>query len=319
MDILIYLEKRGDKLRAAGFEAVCAARKLADVSGGKLTALLMGTNLDGLTAEIEKYGADRILLAEDQELDGYTPDGHRAAVMAAVEETGAKLILMAATALGRDLAPAVAAKLDAALLPDCISIEQVEGRLTVKRPVYAGRSIMTLAVNSLPVVVSLRPKAFMAVERESGSAEIVKLNVPLDGVIKARLIETRFEAGEKLDVTEADVIIAGGRGMKSTENFKLIEDLASLLNGAVGVSRPVVDSEWRPHSEQVGQTGKVVGPTLYIAVGISGAIQHLAGMRSSKVIVAINKDSDAPIFKFADYGIVGDAMEVLPALIEALN
>jgi electron transfer flavoprotein alpha subunit len=317
MDILVYLEKRGNNLRTAGLEAVSAARKLADVSGGKLIALLLGTNLDSFTGDIEKYGADQILLAENQDLEGYTPDGHRTAIIAAMEETGAKLVLMAATALGRDLAPAVAAKLNAALLPDCISIDQIEGRLTVTRPVYAGRCIMTLAANSWPAIVSLRPKAFLAVKREGGKAEITKLDVQLN--IKSKLIETRFEAGGKLDVTEADVIVAGGRGVKSAENFKLIEDLSSMLNGAVGASRPVVDSEWRPHSEQIGQTGKVVGPTLYIAVGISGAIQHLAGMRSSKVIVAINKDPDAPIFKSADYGIVGDAMEVLPALIEALK
>ncbi|MCF7810388.1 electron transfer flavoprotein subunit alpha/FixB family protein [bacterium] len=317
MDILVYLEKRGNNLRTAGFEAVTAARKLADVSGGKLIALLAGSNLEGFTADAEKYGADQILLAEDQALEGYTPDGHRAAIVAAMEKTSAKLVLMAATALGRDLAPTVAANLNAALLPDCISIEVIEGRLTVTRPVYAGRAIMTLATNSWPAVVSLRPKAFTAVVRDGGKAEIAKLDVQTD--IKTKLIETRFEAGGKLDVTEADIIVAGGRGMKSNENFKLIEDISSLLNGAVGASRPVVDSEWRPHSEQIGQTGKVVGPTLYFAVGISGAIQHLAGMRSSKVVVAINKDPDAPIFKSADYGIVGDAMEVLPALIEALK
>ncbi|NQT34569.1 electron transfer flavoprotein subunit alpha/FixB family protein [bacterium] len=319
MDILVYVEMRGGKIRPAGLEAVCSARKLADIGGGKLTAVLMGSNLENLTGKVEKYGADSILLIDNPDLDGYTPEGYREALTAAYEATGAKLVVMTATALGRDLAPAVAAKLDAALLPDCTSVEYSEGKLSVTRPVYAGRCIMTLTANSFPVVLSLQPKAFLVVEREAVSAEVSKLEVAVSDKIRARLIETRAQAGEKLDVTEADIIVAGGRGMKTEENFKLIEDLADKLGGAVGASRAVVDSEWRPHSEQVGQTGKVVSPTLYIAAGISGAIQHLAGMRSSKVIVAINKDPEAPIFKSSDYGIVGDAMEVLPALIEAVG
>ncbi len=319
MDILVYVEIRGGKIRSAGFEAVSGARKLADVSGGKVTALLVGTDLEDLAGDVERYGADNILLAENPDLEGYTPEGHREAVLAGVERCGAKLVVMSATALGRDLAPTVAAKLDAALLPDCTGVEFVEGRLTAARPVYGGKCILTVAVNALPVVLSLRPKVFLATEREGGSAEVSRLDLDLEGKIRARLVETRAEAGERLDVTEADIIVTGGRGMKAKENFKLIEDLADALGGAVGASRAVVDAEWRPHSEQVGQTGKVVSPTLYIAAGISGAIQHLAGMRSSKVIVAVNKDTEAPIFKSADYGIVGDAMEVLPAMIQAVR
>ena len=318
MDILVFVEMRGGKVRPAGFEAISGARKLADVAGGKLTALLIGKSLDGLTGEIEKYGADRILLAEHPLLEGYTPEGYREALVAAVEESGAKIIVMTATTMGRDIAPVVTAKLDAALLPDCTSLEYKEGRLSVVRPVYAGKLIMNLAATSWPVVLSLRPKAFLATEREGVTAEVSRLEVDLEGKIRAQLLETRAEAGDKLDVTEADIVVAGGRGMKSAENFKLIEDLSSRLRGAVGASRAVVDADWRPHSEQVGQTGKVVSPSLYIAVGISGAIQHLAGMNSSKVIVAVNKDPEAPIFKSADYGIVGDAMEVLPAMIEAV-
>lgn len=318
MDILVYVEIRGGKVRQAGLEAVCGARKLADLTGGKVTALMLGQSLDEAAALVEKYGVDRILVANDPIFGGYSPEGYREAVLAGVQECGAKVVVMTATSLGRDLAPSVAASLGAGLLPDCIGMEYNEGRLSVKRPVYAGRCIMTLAASSLPVVLSLRPKAFALVERE-GPAERAQLNVALEGKIKAVLKETKGGSGDKLDVTEADIIVAGGRGMKTAENFKLIEDLADLLGGAVGASRAVVDSEWRPHSEQVGQTGKVVAPTLYIAAGISGAIQHLAGMRSSKVIVAVNKDPEAPIFKSADYGIVGDAMEVLPAMINALK
>ena len=319
MDILVYVEIRGGKIRPAGFEAISGARKLADVAGGKLNVLLIGGSVEDLVPEAGKYGGDQVLFVEHPDLEGYTPDGYKEAVCAAVESTGSKIVVMTATALGRDLAPVVAAKLDVALMPDCTAIEYSEGRINVTRPVYAGRCIMTLTSNSLPLVLSLRPKAFLATERNGNEFEVNRLDVSIEGKIKAKLLETRVQAGGKLDVTEADVIVAGGRGMKSAENFKLIEDLAEALRGAVGASRAVVDSEWRPHSEQVGQTGKVVGPTLYIAAGISGAIQHLAGMLSSKVIVAVNKDSEAPIFKYADYGIIGDAMEVLPALTEGVK
>jgi len=319
MEILTYIESRGGKIRPAGLEAVSLGRKLADVAGGKLTALLIGSGLDNLTGDVEKYGADKILLAENQELEGYTPEGYREAVLSAVQETGANLIILAATAMGRDLAPTVAARLVAPLLPDCTEAEYVEGRLSVIRPVYAGRCMMKLVAAAWPVVMSIRPKMFTIQPRNGSSAEVSKLDVNLEGKIRAKLVETKVEALGKLDVAEADIIVAGGRGMKEGENFRLIEDMAKALGGAIGASRAVVDAEWRTHSEQVGQTGKVVSPTLYIAAGISGAIQHLAGMRTSKVIVAINKDPEAAIFKAADYGIVGDALKVLPAMTQAIK
>lgn len=319
MDILAYIESRGDKIRSVGFEAITLGRRLADVTGGKVHALLIGKSVEGLKGEVEKYGADSVLVAEHDDFEGYNPDGYREIVMQALEQTGSKLFILSASAMGRDLGPTVAAAHDASLLPDCIEAEYVEGNLNVKRPVYGGRCIMSLTATKFPAVLSIRPKAFTAVEREGASAELTKLDVNLDGKVKVKTLETRFEAGDKLDVTEADVIVAGGRGLKEAQNFKLIEELADTLGAAVGASRAVVDSDWRPHSEQIGQTGKVVSPTLYIAAGISGAIQHLAGMRTSKVIVAINKDPEAPIFKSADYGIVGDAMEVLPELNKAIK
>ena len=319
MNILVYIETRGGKVKPAGFEALSGARKLADLTGGELSALLVGDAVESLSSDLEKYGPDHILLAEHSEFAGYSPEGYREAVLSAFAECAPKIVIMTATSLGRDLAPTVAARLEAAFLPDCISMEYSEGRLTVNRPVYAGRCIMTLAATGWPVVMTLRPKAFLPVERDGVSVDVKKLDFNLDGKIRARLTEIMGAGTERLDVTEADIIVAGGRGMKEAENFKLIEDLASELGAAVGASRAVVDSEWRPHSEQIGQTGKVVSPTLYFAVGISGAIQHLAGMTSSKTIVAINKDSEAAIFKTADYGIVGDAMEVLPALTEAVK
>ena len=319
MNILVFIEIREGKVRSSGLEALTAARKLADIAGGSVTGLLVGQALSGHVDQLSKYGVDRVLLAEHPDLSSYSPEGYREAVVSAAAVMDAKVIVMTSTSLGRDLAPMVAARLDAAFLPDCVAVDYSEGRMTVSRPVYAGKCTMTLTATAWPVVLSLRLKAFPAATREGKTPEVTPLTVDLEGKLKTRCIETRPESGGRLDVTEADVIVAGGRGMKAPENFQMIEDLAAVLHGAVGASRAVVDAGWRSHSEQVGQTGKVVSPTLYFACGISGAIQHLAGMRSSKVIVAINKDPEAPIFKNADYGIVGDAMEVLPILTAAIK
>lgn len=316
MDILVYIESRGEKLHSSAFETVTIARKLADVAGGKVTALLIGS-ADG--SKVEQYGADSILTVNHPELGGYSSEGYREALIAAKEQSGAELIIIAATALGRDLGPTVAAHLDAAFLPDCTAVKIEEGQLSVARPVYAGRCIMNLTATGWPAVVTIRPKAITPVVRDGHTAEKGELTVELGGKIRAKLVETRVSGGEKLDVTEADVIVSGGRGLKAEEHFHLVEELAESLGAAVGATRAIVDAGWRPHSEQIGQTGKVVAPTLYFAVGISGAIQHLAGMRTSKTIVAINKDPDAPIFKAADYGIIGDVFDVLPTLTAAIK
>jgi electron transfer flavoprotein alpha subunit len=318
MNILVYVETRGGKIRGAGLEALTAARKLADAAGGSVAALLIGQGGAELTAEVGQYGTGKAFIAENAAFAGYSPEGYLETLLEAVRQSGAQVVVMTASSLGKDLAPMAAAKLDAAFLPDCTGLEWQDGRIVITRPVYAGKLNITLAAKELPVVISLRPKAFPPVPT-GGTAETVKLSVNLEGKVKTRLVGVGQDAGGRLDVTEADVVVSGGRGMKAPENFKLIEELAETLRGAVGASRAVVDVGWRPHSEQVGQTGKVVSPTLYIACGISGAIQHLAGMRSSKVIVAINKDPEAPIFKSADYGIVGDALEVLPALTQAVK
>ncbi len=319
MNILTYVEIREGKVRPAGLEALSTGRKLADVSGGVLSALLIGSNLGSVIDTIKDYGTDVIYVLDKPELNFYSPEAYREAVSLAIQKSGAQLFLLSATALGRDLGPVVAAKIEGGFLPDCTAIAFEENTLVVKRPVYGGRLIMSLAVRAYPAVISLRPKIFPAVKKEWIEPRIEYLTLNLEGIIRAKCAEVNLETGGKLDVTEADVVVSGGRGMKGPENFNLIEELACVFKGAVGVSRPVVDSGWRPHSEQVGQTGKVVSPTLYIAVGISGAIQHLAGMSSSKVIVAINKDPEAPIFKIADYGLVGDAMEILPALTQAIK
>ena len=318
MNLLVYVETRRGKVHSAGLEALTAARKLADESGGTVSALLTGHNIAGLAAEAANCGAGSVYIADNPALAGYTPEAYLEALLETVKVSGASVIVMTASALGRDLAPMAAAKLDAAFLPDCTGIKWQDGRIEVVRPVYAGKLNITLAAREYPVVISLRPKAFTPVVK-AGTAQPVNLSLHLEGRIKTRLVGEGQDAGGRLDVTEADVVVSGGRGMKAPENFRLIEELAETLHGAVGASRAVVDAGWRPHSEQVGQTGKVVSPTLYIACGISGAIQHLAGMRSSRVIVAINKDPEAPIFKTADYGLVGDALEVLPALTGAVR
>ena len=316
MDILVLIESRFGKVRGASLECLSAARKLADTAGGRVTAVIP-SSADCAT-ELAPYGADVIFTATYPALDNYSPDNYRAVIMAAVAKAKPHLVMMASTTLGRDIGALTAVDLNAAYLPDCILVEIKQGELFATRPVYGGRCLMNLATAEWPAVVTTRPKAFTSVYRDSNSAEIVPLEVTLP-TEKSKNIETRSESGGKMDVTEADVIVGGGRGMKGAENFGLLEQLADALHGTVGVTRAVVDAGWRPHAEQVGQTGKVVAPTLYIAAGISGAIQHLAGMRTSKVIVAINKDKDAPIFKIADYGIVGDALEIIPVLTEAIK
>lgn len=318
MNALVYVEARGGRVHRAGLEALSCARRLVGGTGG-VTALLIGTEPEA-GADTGKYGADLVLVANHPELAAYSPEGYLEAVREAVVRTGAELVVMSATSLGRDLAPMAAAALDGAFLPDCTEVSVENGRTVVTRPVFGGRLMMTFAPTGSPVVLSLRPKAFpVEVWEGAPAAKVEMLAVEIEGKIKSRLVETRAEAAGKLDVTEADIVVSGGRGMKDAANFALLEELAAVLGGAVGASRAVVDAGWRPHGEQVGQTGKVVSPTLYIACGISGAIQHVAGMRSSKVIVAVNKDPEAPIFKIADYGIVGDALEVVPALTRAVK
>ena len=216
--------------------------------------------------------------------------------------------------MGKDSAPRVAVKLDAGLASDCIALKVDSGDIVATRPVYAGKALMDIKINSTVKVFTLRPNVFPAGTSTGSSSTVEVVDIPLDESDFASLVTETTQASGKIDVAEADIIVSGGRGMKGPENFKMIEDLAGVLGGAVGASRAVVDAGWRPHNEQVGQTGKTVSPSLYIAVAISGAIQHIAGMSSSKYIVAINKDKDAPIFQIADYGIVADAFDIVPAL-----
>jgi len=317
--ILAVAEQRDGALRKVSREVVFAARQLADQLGGTVDALVIGPpDVDAAAAALGTVGADRVLVAAHAAFANYSPDGYAATIAERAKTGGYAAVLIPATATGKDLAPRVAARIDAPLASDVTGLGVDGGKVSASRPVYAGKAIQRVVVDAVTAVLSLRPNSVVVGEvAKAGAIEQVPAARRQERVT---VREVKASEQGKLDVAEADVVVAGGRGMKGPEHFGLIEDLVRALgNAAVGASRAVVDAGWRPHSEQVGQTGKTVSPTLYVAIGISGAIQHLAGMRTAKTIVAVNKDKDAPIFKAADYGIVGDLFEVLPRLTEAVR
>lgn len=316
MKILAFAEQRDNKFRKTAFEVVTAARKLADSMGAEVVAVVVGDKVQPIASALGAYGAKRVIVAEDPKLPQYSTTAFAAIVANVAKKEAADVVLFPATAMGKDLAPRVAVKLDAGLAADCTALRWENSELLATRPVYAGKAMIDVRMNSGCKVFTLRPNVFTATAAGEESATVEAFTPGIgDGEYSTRVKEIAQSSG-KLDVAEADIIVSGGRGLKGPEHFKLIEELAAVLGAAVGASRAVVDAGWRPHDEQVGQTGKTVSPSLYIAVGISGAIQHLAGMSSSKYIVAVNKDKDAPIFQVADYGIVGDAFEILPALTQ---
>jgi electron transfer flavoprotein alpha subunit len=320
-NILAFAEARNGELRKVALEAVTAARKLADATGGEVHALLLGA--PGIAAKAEQlgqHGADVVYVCEH---DGFTQYNAEAAAAIAgdrLKSGGYRAALFATSAMGRDLAPRVAGKAQAGIVTDVIGLELTGDTLTVKHPINIGKVIATVSIAGTPAVVSLRPNTFTPVANaKAGRVENIQ---PVGDPSASRTVvkETVTGSAGKLDLAEAPGIIAGGRGLKAAENFKLVEDLADAFgNAAIGATRAVTDDGWRPHADQIGQTGRLVSPQLYVAVGISGAVQHLAGMRTSKTIVAINKDKEAPIFKVADYGIVGDVFEVMPALTAAVR
>ena len=312
--ILVFVEQRKSEVRKASLQALSEAKR----QGGAVNAVLPGSGIGDAAAGLGAWGADKVYVADDPNLELYSSDGYAEVVIKAVEQAQPSAIFFAGTAMGRDLAPTVAARLGVGAIPDAVSLALDGETFSVRRPVYSGKAITTVdTAGNTPQVISLRPNVFAA-EEAGGAGEVVVLD-GLSLSIRAVVKELLEAAGGELDVAEADVIVSGGRGIKGPENFALIKSLADALGGAVGASRAAVDAGWIEHSHQVGQTGKVVSPSLYIAAGISGAIQHLAGMSSSKVIVAINKDPDAPIFKVADYGIVGDLFDVIPPMVEAIK
>ncbi len=320
MAILVFIEQRDGAVRPVTREALGEATRLAATLGGPVVGVCPAAADPGLGA-LGEAGAAEVLLATHEAFARYEAAGYAAAVAAAVAKVGPKAVLFAASAMGRDLAPRVAARLGVGLAADCTALAVEDGRLLATRPVYAGKAVQRVAFTGSPALVSLRPKVFAPpAPANGGAAKVTALPVEFDlAASRARVREVKATSAGSVDLTEAEIIVSGGRGLKGPEHFDIIEALAGALGATVGASRAVVDAGWRPHGDQVGQTGKTVSPKLYVAVAISGAIQHLAGMSSSRCIVAINKDADAPIFKVADYGVVGDAFEVVPALTEAVR
>jgi len=321
-NVFAFVESRGGDLRKVGLEATTAARMLADVSGGgEVHALVLGPpGIAGKAAQIGQHGADVVIVVEHPDLANYNPEVATAVAADRIKSGGYRAVVFSTSAQGRDIAPRVAARLGVSLVTDVLSFE-VEGEaIVVKHPVNIGKVIATLAISGKPAVIAMRPNVISPAQNAK-AGRVESIQPPMDPKSTRVVVkETKQGAGGKLDLAEAPVVIAGGRGLKAAENFKLVEDLAAAFgNAAVGATRAVTDDGWRPHSDQIGQTGRLVSPELYIAVGISGAVQHLAGMRTSKTIVAVNKDKDAPIFKIADYGIVGDVFEIVPALTEAVR
>ncbi|MBN8585698.1 MAG: electron transfer flavoprotein subunit alpha/FixB family protein [Ignavibacteria bacterium] len=314
--ILAFIESRDNKIKNSGFETASAAVKLSSELGIEAEAILIGNAVSPLAGELGSYGIKKVLIVEDPRLEKYSTTAYSKILADTAKHRGADIIILSATAMGKDLSPRVSAKLEAGLVADCTDIRTEGGNIIATRPVYAGKALIEVKVTSPVKIFTLRPNVFKPLKAEGITAESEKVDVSIADTDINVQVKDVVVSNEKLDVTEANVVVSGGRGLKGPENFYLVEDLAKVLGGAAGASRAIVDAGWRPHSDQVGQTGKTVSPSLYIAVGISGAIQHLAGMSSSKCIVAINKDKDAPIFQIADYGIVADALEIMPALTE---
>jgi len=319
--ILAYIETRRGKVKKASLEALSEARRRADELKVEVGAALLGNGLDGAAAEAFGRGAHKVYLVGGEALDAYSAQAHAPALEELVREIKPLAVFFSATSLGRDLAPRLAARLGVSLASDCTRVEVKEGRLEFARPVYAGKAVLSFRLKSSPQLASLRPNIFPVLDSGNKDGEVVKKTASVQPAeVKGRVVEILEAKGGSLDVTEAEVIFSGGRGMKAPENFALLQELSGAVpRSAVGASRSAVDSGWIDHHHQVGQTGKTVSPNVYFAFGISGAIQHLAGMSSSKVIVAVNKDPEAPIFKAADYGIVGDLFQVIPALKEELK
>jgi electron transfer flavoprotein alpha subunit len=319
--ILTYIEIRDSKIKKASLEALSEAKRKADELALEAAAVLVGSGLENLAGELFSHGAAKVFLLENRALGRYSTQGYAFALSELVKKTGPLALFFSATSMGRDLAPRLAARLGVGLASDCTKVAVKDGRLELVRPIYAGKALLTFSLSSSPQLVTLRPNVFPAVRVGATGGEVIREAVELPAAAaKAYVSELVAESGGEIDVTEADIVISGGRGMKSPENFSLLKEIAALIpRSAVGASRSAVDSGWIGHQHQVGQTGKTVSPNLYLAFGISGAIQHLAGMSGSKIIVAVNKDPDAPIFKVADFGVVGDLFQVIPPLIEELK
>ncbi|MBM3313617.1 electron transfer flavoprotein subunit alpha/FixB family protein [candidate division WOR-3 bacterium] len=315
--VLVFCEQREARLKKVAYEALCVGYAIAERRGGDLAAVLVGAGISAMAPQVVKFGVNRVVTVDDPSLEFYTPDGYAGALEKLCREHRPHTVVMSATVMGRDLGPTLAARLATAVIPDCTALEfDGQGNPIMTRPIYAGKAITRVtAPEARPLVISMRPRAYAAqLENDRGAQVVAGELGPVE--VRTQVAEVVKAVIKTIELTEADVIVSGGRGMKGPENYALLEELAGVINAAVGASRAAVDAGWRDHQFQVGQTGKVVAPSLYIACGISGAIQHLVGMVNSKTIVAINRDPEANVFKVADYGIVGDLFRVVPMLTE---
>ena len=324
-DVMAFLEQNNCRISDSGIEVVTVASSIASDLGGRVHVLILGgPGTAENAAELGRFGAVHIDVAEHVELSDCNPEGYATVIRDRVHQGDYAAVVFAATTLGKDLAPRVAALLDVPLATDVTGVLVEDGRIVIERPVYAGKALAQLEINATPVLMSIRPNVFPIFESPE-SSQLRTFTPDVDPCAWAvRVLERKASDKGTLDVSDASTVVSGGRGMKEPSNWVLLEQLRDVLGpgAALGASRAVVDAGWRPHGEQVGQTGKTIAPKLYIAVGISGAIQHLAGMRTAQTIVAINRDPEAPIFKVANYGIVGDLFQILPRLtqeIEALR
>jgi electron transfer flavoprotein alpha subunit len=320
-DILVFGEVRGGEVKKVTKELIGAARRVSQAAGGAIDAALIGAGAGKAAEGLTGFGLRKIIVAEDEVLGRYSTEGYAKFLSDIAKDGAHSYVFLGATAMGKDLGPRVTAKTGGVMFSDCVDVRMEGGRCIARRPVYSGKVYVEITrAGEFPNFISIRPNNIPPAEPSGGSTpiEIRPSNVTRDAIRAIVTAMIPLEGGRP-DLTEADMIVSGGRSMKDKSNFKILEELADLLGAAVGASRAAVDSGFAPAAIQVGQTGKIVNPKLYIACGISGAIQHLAGMRTSKTIVAINKDSNAPIFERATYGIVGDLFEIVPLLTEELK
>jgi electron transfer flavoprotein alpha subunit len=317
--IWVVAEYQGNNVRNFSFELLSEGKKVAAELGEELVAVLLGNGLDGLADSLAQYGADKVILVESDKLATYTTGAYAKALTEVIKAEEPRVVLFGNSIMAKDMAPRVAMRLGVGLATDSTNMVLDSGKLVFTRPIYAGKAFVSISSpEARPIMATIRPNSFPIAEPDTGKTAVVEKKAVAieDADLRTVIKETLKQASGRVELTEANIIVSGGRGVKGPEGFKVVEDVADVLGAAVGASRAAVDSGWRSHQFQVGQTGKVVSPTLYIACGISGAIQHLAGMGSSKCIVAINKDPEANIFNVADFGIVGDLFEILPLLKE---
>jgi electron transfer flavoprotein alpha subunit len=317
MSVLVLAENSGGAFKKAAFEVVSYAAAIAASTGGSLTAVVLGAMDDSVAASLGTYGASKVIKLTDNVLDTFESNAYSKALAAVAKAEGSKIVVMANTYAGKALSPRLSIKLSAALAAGAVALPEVNGSFTVRRTVFSNKGFANVTLNTDVKIISLTPNSYKLVEQGS-AATVENRTIGMSNAdFKVEIIEVKKVSG-KIPLTEAELVVSAGRGMKGPENWHLIEEMAGILGAATACSKPVSDQDWRPHEEHVGQTGITIKPNLYIAIGISGAIQHLAGVSGSKVIVAINTDKEAPFFKIADYGIVGDAFEVVPKLNAAL-